>query len=105
MLSCLSQNLHNLTVVWKSFFLLPGTVLFGAQMTLKNVEICSVVPKEAYYLVSLLQKKAQFLFFLQNIVKNLERQEVRDWLSSTKDLLMEEKKVNIKLTLPLKQKG
>jgi len=28
----------------------------------------------------------------QNIVKNLERQEVRDWLSSTKDLLMEEKK-------------
>lgn len=28
----------------------------------------------------------------QNIVKNLERQEVRDWLSATKDLLMEEKK-------------
>jgi len=28
-----------------------------------------------------------------NIVKNLERQEVRDWLSSTKDLLMEEKKM------------
>jgi hypothetical protein len=40
---------------------------------------------------------------VQNIVKNLERQEVRDWLSSTKDLLMEEKKVNMKLTLPLKQ--
>jgi hypothetical protein len=33
--------------------------------------------------------------FVQNIVKNLERQEVRDWLSSTKDLLMEEKKVII----------
>ncbi len=48
-------------------------------------------------------KKSQFLFFLQNIVKNLERQEVRDWLSSTKDLLMEEKKVNMKLTLFLKQ--
>jgi len=28
----------------------------------------------------------------QNIVKNLERQEVRDWLSSTKELLTEEKK-------------
>jgi hypothetical protein len=42
--------------------------------------------------------------FVQNIVKNLERQEVRDWLSSTKDLLMEEKKVNMKLTWLLKQK-
>jgi hypothetical protein len=41
---------------------------------------------------------------LQNIVKNLERQEVRDWLSSTKDLLMEEKKV-IKLTFTLKTDG
>jgi hypothetical protein len=39
---------------------------------------------------------------LQNIVKNLERQEVRDWLSSTKDLLMEEKKVNMILTFSLK---
>jgi len=29
----------------------------------------------------------------QNIIKNLERQEVRDWLSSTKDLLAEEKKM------------
>jgi len=28
----------------------------------------------------------------QNIIKNLERQEVRDWLNSTKDLLAEEKK-------------
>jgi len=28
-----------------------------------------------------------------NIVKNLERQEVRDWLNSTKDLLAEEKKM------------
>eukprot|EP00088_Acartia_fossae_P038497 TRINITY_DN3992_c0_g1_i5.p1 TRINITY_DN3992_c0_g1~~TRINITY_DN3992_c0_g1_i5.p1 ORF type:complete len:611 (-),score=263.36 TRINITY_DN3992_c0_g1_i5:389-2221(-) len=28
----------------------------------------------------------------QNIIKNLERQEVRDWLSSTKELLAEEKK-------------
>jgi len=27
-----------------------------------------------------------------NIVKNLERQEVRDWLQSTKELLQEEKK-------------
>ena len=35
------------------------------------------------------------IFSLQNIVKNLERQEVRDWLSSTKELLMEEKKVSI----------
>merc|ERR1719432_284969 len=28
----------------------------------------------------------------QNIIKNLERTEVREWLSSTKDLLAEEKK-------------
>ena len=34
---------------------------------------------------------------LQNIVKNLERQEVRDWLNSTKDLLAEEKKVGADL--------
>jgi len=30
----------------------------------------------------------------QNIVKNLERQEVRDWLQNTKDILNEEKKVS-----------
>jgi len=30
-----------------------------------------------------------------NIVKNLERQEVRDWLNSTKDLLAEEKKGSV----------
>jgi hypothetical protein len=51
---------------------------------------------------SAFDKRDQFLFFLQNIVKNLERQEVRDWLSSTKDLLMEEKKVNMILTVSLK---
>ena len=30
----------------------------------------------------------------QNIVKNLERQEVRDWLSNTRDILTAEKKVS-----------
>ena len=31
--------------------------------------------------------------FLQNIVKNLERQEVRDWLQNTREILEGEKKV------------
>jgi len=33
----------------------------------------------------------------QNIVKNLERQEVRDWLQNTRDILTEEKKMNAAL--------
>ena len=33
------------------------------------------------------------IFVPQSIVKNLERQEVRDWLQNTKDILNEEKKV------------
>lgn len=39
-----------------------------------------------------------------NIVKNLERQEVRDWLQNTKEILNEEKKVstlNLRLTFTL----
>ena len=32
--------------------------------------------------------------FLQNIVKNLERQEVRDWLQNTREILEGEKKVH-----------
>ena len=36
------------------------------------------------------------IILFQNIVKNLERQEVRDWLQNTKDILNEEKKVRSK---------
>ena len=32
--------------------------------------------------------------FLQNIVKNLERQEVRDWLQNTREILEGERKVH-----------
>ena len=35
------------------------------------------------------------LNLFQNIVKNLERGEVRDWLNNTKQLLAEEKKVKL----------
>ncbi len=35
-----------LPVVWKPFFLLAGTVLFGAQMTLKNVKFVKFLPKK-----------------------------------------------------------
>ena len=37
---------------------------------------------------------------LQNIVKNLERQEVRDWLENTRDILEGEKKVSSAVLRP-----
>ena len=44
-------------------------------------------------------KAQHWMPLLQNIVKNLERQEVRDWLQNTREILEGEKKVAIYIFL------
>ena len=46
-------------------------------------------------------KAQHWMPLLQNIVKNLERQEVRDWLQNTREILEGEKKVAIYIFLCL----